>query len=136
MVTVEHLCTKLKTVLCNQMHPPTMNTANKKGIHPTLNVEQWENITGGNSGENPPLRQVLSTTHEIIQPLCDKNTENKDQQCLTKDKRKMEVMIPILSVKLTIEERVNMHSNNSRSEEQPLEGSNHQPCDGPSNTQC
>jgi hypothetical protein len=75
MVTVKHPHTKLKTMLHNKMHSSTVN---KKSIHLISEAEQWENITGGNSGENPPLRQVLSATHEIIQPLCDKNIKNTD----------------------------------------------------------
>ena len=81
---------------------------NEKGICLTLNVEQRENITGGTSGENSPSRQVPSNIHKIIQPLCDNNTKNIDQQGIGKDRGTTEVTTPISSVKLTTEERVNM----------------------------
>ncbi|KAF8218889.1 hypothetical protein L208DRAFT_1383176 [Tricholoma matsutake] len=96
-----------------------MNAASEKGISLTLNVEQWENMTGGNSGENPPPRQVLSTASKIIQPLCDKNIENIDWPSITKDEREMEVTISAQTMKSMIEEGVNMHSNDSGGEEQP-----------------
>jgi hypothetical protein len=119
MVTVEHPNTGRKTVLHNQTHPTTTNATNEKSICFTSEVEQWENITGGTSGENPPSRQVLSTIHEIIQPLRDENIENIDQHCLAEDRVITEVTTPIPSAKSTIEERANTRSNNSGGEEQP-----------------
>jgi hypothetical protein len=65
-VTVKHPHTGITTVLCNQTHPPITN---EKGIRLTLDVEQWENITGGTSGKNPPPRQVPSTIYKTIEPL-------------------------------------------------------------------
>ncbi|KAF8239135.1 hypothetical protein L208DRAFT_1011577, partial [Tricholoma matsutake] len=65
-VTVEHPLTGLKTILHNQACSSNMSAKDGKAIHLTLDVEQWENITRGTSGENPPSRQVLNTTHKLI----------------------------------------------------------------------
>jgi hypothetical protein len=50
-VTIQHPNTGLKTTLHNQTRPLSVNNTDEKGIRLTLDVEQWENITGS---ENPP----------------------------------------------------------------------------------
>jgi hypothetical protein len=52
-VTVEHPLTGTKTILYNQARSSSTSTKEEKGIRLTLDVEQWENIAGGTSGENP-----------------------------------------------------------------------------------
>ena len=115
IVTIKHPHTGLKLVLHNQARLTSTNTRDEKGICLTLDVKQWENITGGTSGENPPLRQVPNNIDKTIQPMCDENNENIDQYRTSDDKAEMTIDL----AEQNIDGEVNMHSNKLGGNEKP-----------------
>ena len=118
MVKIKHPHTGLKFTLHNQACLLGANTIDEKGIHYTLDVKQQENITGGTSGENPPPRQVLNLTHELIQPVCDENDKNVDQP-RTFDNKATAVEATLALAEQTVDGEAKMHSNELGGEDKP-----------------
>ena len=117
-VTIEHPLTGLKTILYNEARSSKTNVECEKGIRLTLDVEQWENVTGGTSGEKPPSRQVPNIINKVIKHMGDKNNENTDQQRTFEDKT-LTMETTLNAGEKDIDEEANMHSDESGGEEKP-----------------
>ena len=59
----------VKETLYNQIKKPQME-GDKLGISLTLDVKQWEVITGGSSETKPSLREVHNNTHCNVTETC------------------------------------------------------------------
>jgi hypothetical protein len=65
----------MTTIVClrNQINNTLFDTADKQDISLTLDVKQWEDLSGGSSEMNPPLRQVPTSPEKWYEIPFDKH---------------------------------------------------------------
>jgi hypothetical protein len=73
VVTISSPTTKAVVRLHNQINDTLSNTTDEQGISLTLDVKQWEELSGGTSDMNPPSRQVLMSPEKWYEIPFDKH---------------------------------------------------------------
>ena len=82
IVTISNPTTTTIVRLRNQIDDTFSDTADKQGISLTLDMEQWEDLSGGSSDMNPPLRQVLISPEKWSEIPFDKHKSATAIACI------------------------------------------------------